>query len=75
MKALVKFLGTSCVIASLLFSSVSSASNYSGYKQKTDNIKIMSRNIYLGADLFPVLAAAQSPDPTAVPLAVSSVFQ
>lgn len=40
-----------------------------------DKIKVLSRNIYLGADIFPVLAAAQDPDPLAVPLAVTEVFQ
>lgn len=40
-----------------------------------DKIKVMSRNIYLGADIFPVLAAAQNPDPVAVPMAVTEVFQ
>lgn len=40
-----------------------------------DKIKVLSRNIYLGADIFPVLAAAQNPDPLAVPLAVTEVFQ
>ncbi len=40
-----------------------------------DRIKVMSRNTYLGADIFPVLEAAQNPDPTAVPMAVTDVFQ
>ncbi len=35
----------------------------------------MSRNIYLGADIFPVLEAAQNPDPSAIPMAVTGVFQ
>lgn len=40
-----------------------------------DKIKVMSRNIYLGADIFPVLDAANDPNPLAVPLAVTEVFQ
>ncbi len=43
--------------------------------QDNDKIKVMSRNIYLGADIFPVLAAANNPDPIAVPMAVTNVFQ
>jgi hypothetical protein len=40
-----------------------------------DKIKIMSRNLYLGADIFPVIAAAQDPNPIATPVAVTNVFQ
>jgi len=43
-----------------------------------DKIKVMSRNIYLGADIFPVVAIAQNPDPAnplAVPIAVAEVLQ
>ena len=48
-----------------------------------DKIKVMTRNIYLGADIFPVIATAQQQaelppeqqNPLAIPLAVSEVFQ
>jgi endonuclease/exonuclease/phosphatase family metal-dependent hydrolase len=48
-----------------------------------DKIKVMTRNIYLGADIFPVIATAQlqaelppeQQNPIAIPLAVSEVFQ
>ena len=48
-----------------------------------DKIKVMTRNIYLGADIFPVIATAQQQaelppeqqNPIAIPMAVSEVFQ
>ena len=46
-------------------------------------LKVMSRNIYLGADIFPVIAVAEQQaqlppeqqNPIAIPLAVAEVFQ
>ncbi|MEA3470905.1 MAG: endonuclease/exonuclease/phosphatase family protein, partial [Thermodesulfobacteriota bacterium] len=42
-------------------------------------IKVMTRNLYLGADIFEVVLAAQNPDPALggldVPIAVANVFQ
>ena len=44
-----------------------------------DRVKVMTRNVYLGADIFNVLAAAQDPDPALggldVPAAVADLFQ
>ena len=44
-----------------------------------DKVKVMTRNLYLGADIFQVLAAAQNPDPKIngldVPVAVAALFQ
>jgi endonuclease/exonuclease/phosphatase family metal-dependent hydrolase len=61
------------VVAALL--SVALLAPLVSAKGADDKIKVMSRNIYLGADIFPVLAAAQDPDPFAIPLAVTEVFQ
>lgn len=58
--------------ASALAPTVASADN------DVDKIKVMSRNIYLGADIFPVVEIATDPNqtnPLAVPIAVAEVFQ
>jgi exonuclease III len=44
-----------------------------------DKLKVMTRNLYLGADIFKVLEVAQNPDPALggldVPIAVAELFQ
>lgn len=53
----------------ILFTSVSPA------MAGNNKLKVMTRNLYLGADIFKVVAAARSTDPLAVPMAVAEVFQ
>jgi len=46
---------------------------------KAPRIKVMTRNLYLGADIFKVVEAAENPDPANygldVPMAVADIFQ
>jgi len=63
-----KWLTATTMLASLTFGQIATAGNF-------DKVKVMSRNLYLGADIFSVTAAAENPDPLAVPLAVAEVFQ
>lgn len=62
------------VVAGLIFP-LSSAIAKKGGNHKTQ-VKVMTRNLYLGADIFRVVIAAQSLDPAAaVPEAVAEVFK
>ncbi|MFT6905045.1 MAG: endonuclease/exonuclease/phosphatase family metal-dependent hydrolase [Oleiphilaceae bacterium] len=63
------------IVSSALICSAISIPFIASAGSNQDRIKVMSRNIYLGADIFPVLAAAQDPNPIAVPMAVTGVFQ
>ncbi len=38
-------------------------------------VRVMSRNLYVGADVFAVVAAGQDPQPLAIPVAVAEAFQ
>ena len=71
------------VIAGLIFPLSSASAKKNRLKKST--VKVMTQNLYLGADIFKVVEAAfiqdedgnliPNPDPTAVPLAVFDVFQ
>lgn len=74
MKLISKKLCTTIIGSALLCASISTSVSVMASPHQ-DKIKVMSRNIYLGADIFPVLEAAQDPNPIAVPLAVTDIFQ
>ncbi len=42
---------------------------------KAARVKVMTRNLYLGADIFKVVQAASDPDPVVLPNTVAQVFQ
>ena len=49
------------------------------WKSPSETVKVMTRNLYLGADIFKVLEASQNPDPALggldIPIAVAEMFQ
>ena len=59
-------------LATALFLPLSSAMAKHGRHGNT-NVKVMTRNLYLGADIFKVVEAAQT-DPDSIPYAVAEVF-
>ena len=61
-------LGLVLLVMLILITPLTSA--YSG----NPKIKVMTRNLYLGADIFKVVDAAQK-NPAAIPYAVADVFQ
>ena len=77
MKQPIQKMGALLLGASMLTTQMAAADS------DNDKIKVMTRNIYLGADIFPVIATAQQQaelppeqqNPLAIPLAVSEVFQ
>jgi hypothetical protein len=42
---------------------------------KKAKVKVMTRNLYVGGDIFRVVEAVNDPDPLAIPIAVAGVFQ
>ena len=72
------------MVAAALLLPLSSALAKHRHRGKTQ-VKVMTRNLYLGADIFKVVDAAfiededgnviPNPDPYAIPLAVFDVFQ
>ncbi|MEE4257964.1 MAG: endonuclease/exonuclease/phosphatase family protein [Bacteroidales bacterium] len=60
------------VVFSFIIPASASAKRH-GAKKST--VKVMTRNLYLGADIFKVVEASQSSDPYAIPTAVAEVYQ
>ena len=70
-----KCLALQCVglcLALIMLSATTAAAH-----RKNKTIKVMSRNLYVGADIFRVVEAAANPDagPLDVPIAVADIFQ
>ena len=80
MKQPIQKIGALLLGASMLTTQMAAANSDAN---DNDKIKVMSRNIYLGADIFPVIAVAEQQaqlppeqqNPLAIPLAVGEVFQ
>lgn len=80
MKQPIQKIGALLLGASMLTTQMAAANSDAN---DNDKIKVMSRNIYLGADIFPVIAVAEQQaqlppeqqNPIAIPMAVSEVFQ
>ncbi len=58
-----------CLLVIVIIAPISSA------MADKNKVKIMTRNLYLGADIFKVVSVAGSANPLAVPIAVTEVFQ
>lgn len=69
----VRLLRWAALVLGLLFSAAPGFAQGPGQAK----LKVMTRNLYIGADIFRVVEAATNPaaDPLAVPMAVAQVFQ
>ncbi len=57
-----------CVVTVLIFSLASPAMS------EEAQVKVMTRNLYVGADIFRIVDAVADPNPAAVPLAVAQIM-
>lgn len=66
-----KMLNVLCIFVGVLVIAAPLSSAFAANSKVT----VMTRNLYLGADIFRVVDAAQDPNPYAVPMAVAQVYQ
>ena len=78
-KTIIVFSVAICFLLISIYSAPAAAGGHDRVLFCSDQVKVMTRNLYLGADIFQVLAAAQIPDPALggldVPIAVATLFQ